>query len=111
MDWALPDIHWRDALTQATAWVQRTILVPDTLFQAACAVVLLLAVLATARPLRAALLRQSDRLPPSPLRPVASALARAGPSILLLLPVWPSTPPALAPTCCGWRRASCSSGC
>jgi small-conductance mechanosensitive channel len=88
MDWALPDIHWRDALTQATAWVQRTILVPDTLFQAACAVVLLLAVLATARPLRAALLRQSDRLPPSPLRPVASALARAGPSIVLLLLVW-----------------------
>ena len=68
--------------------MQRTILVPDTLVQAACIAVLACWRSRTARPLRAALLRQSDRLPPSPMRPVAWALARAGPSILLLLLVW-----------------------
>jgi small-conductance mechanosensitive channel len=88
MNWALSDIPWHDALAQVSAWVRYTILVPDTLAQAACLAVLLLAVLPTARALRAALLQQSDRLSPGPLRPVASALARAGPAILLLLVVW-----------------------
>ena len=88
MNWALSDIPWHDALAQVSAWVRYTILVPDTLAQAACLAVLLLAVLPTARALRAALLWQSDRLSPGPLRPVASALARAGPAILLLLVVW-----------------------
>jgi small-conductance mechanosensitive channel len=88
MDWALPDIAWRDAPAQAFAWVSRTILVPDTLAQAACLALLLLALLPTARPLQAASLRQSDRLPPGPLRPIASALARAAPSILVLLFCW-----------------------
>lgn len=88
MDWALPNIAWHDALPRAADWVQRTILVPDTLLQAACVAALVLLSLLFARPLRTALLRQSDRLPPSPMRPVAWALARAGPAILLLLLVW-----------------------
>jgi small-conductance mechanosensitive channel len=88
MDWAIPNIPWRDMLAQALAWVQHTILVPDTLAEAACSAVLLLAALAAARTLRAVLLRQSDRVPPGPLRPVAAALARAGPAILLLLLMW-----------------------
>ena len=88
MDWVLPNIAWHDALLQAAGWVRRTILVPDTLVQAACIAVLILLTLAIAHPLRAALQRQSDRLPQGPLRPVAWALARAGPSILLLLLLW-----------------------
>ena len=88
MDWALPDIPWRGALAGALAWISHTILVPDTLLQALCLGVLLLAVLPAARPLRDALLRHSDRVPPGPLRLLASALALAGPSILLLLLVW-----------------------
>jgi small-conductance mechanosensitive channel len=88
MNWAVPDIHWRDALTRAATWLQDSILVPDTLVQAACFAALLLTVLLSARRLRAALLLQSDRLPPGPMRPLASAFARAGPSILLLLLVW-----------------------
>jgi small-conductance mechanosensitive channel len=88
MGWALPDIAWRDALTRASLWVHGTILVPNTLAQAAGLAVLLAAILLSARRMHAALLRQSDRLPPGPLRPVAVALARAGPSILFLLLVW-----------------------
>jgi small-conductance mechanosensitive channel len=88
MDWALPNIAWHDALLQAIGWVRGTILVPDTLIQAACIAALVLLTLTIARPLRAGLQRQADRLPPGPLRPVAWALARAGPSILLLLLTW-----------------------
>lgn len=88
MDWLLPDIPWHDAQAQVLAWLHRTILVPDTFAQAVFLAVLLLAMLPSARPLRTALLRQSERVPPGPLRPLASALARAGPSILLLLFVW-----------------------
>jgi small-conductance mechanosensitive channel len=88
MQWALLDIPWRDGLTHALAWVRDTMLVPDTLAQAACLAVMVLGGLSVARPLRAALLYQSDRLPPGPLRPIAGALARAGPPILLLLLVW-----------------------
>jgi small-conductance mechanosensitive channel len=88
MDWALPDIGWHEMLAQATAWARRALLVPDTLGQAACLAVLLLVALAAARPLRSALLRQADRLPSGPLRPIAWALARISPSILLLLLLW-----------------------
>ncbi|HEY1931475.1 MAG TPA: mechanosensitive ion channel domain-containing protein [Acetobacteraceae bacterium] len=49
---------------------------------------ILLLVWGTARRLRSALQDQADRLPPGPVRPVAGALAQAGPSILLLLLFW-----------------------
>jgi small-conductance mechanosensitive channel len=88
MGWTFPDIPWRDALSRASAWVNDTILVPNTLAQALCVAALLLAVLAIARPFRAALLHHADRLPASPLRPPASALARSSPAILLLLLIW-----------------------
>ncbi|HUB10386.1 MAG TPA: mechanosensitive ion channel domain-containing protein [Acetobacteraceae bacterium] len=73
---------------QAVVWARDRIFVSDTLLQLACMLLLGLVTLASARPLRRALLRQADRVPPGPLHPVATALARAGPSIVLLLLLW-----------------------
>jgi len=73
---------------QATAWLRDDILVTNILVQLVCAIVLLSAALGSARPLRRTLIAQAERLAPGPLRPIAGALARAGPSILLLLLLW-----------------------
>jgi small-conductance mechanosensitive channel len=79
---------WQDLYSRLGLWVQNDVLVAGTVVQAACIVLILLLVWGTARRLRSALQDQADRLPPGPVRPVAGALAQAGPSILLLLLFW-----------------------
>ena len=76
------------AVNQASAWVHNTLLVPATLAQAGCLVVLFGVCWAIARPLRTALARQADRRTTGPLHRVAAALVRAAPWLLLLLLVW-----------------------
>ena len=76
------------AWSQATAWMRTDLLVPATLAQGGCAIVLLAIVLLTARPLRRVLTDRADRLSPGPVHPVARALAQVAPWILLLLLVW-----------------------
>lgn len=84
----LSDIaHW-DAVHQASAWVHTTILVPSALAQAGCLVALLALTLAAASPMRRVLARRAERLPPGPLHPVAAALVRTAPWLLLLLLLW-----------------------
>ncbi len=77
-----------EAWSQANAWIRMDLLVPATLGQGVCAIVLLAVVLLTARPLRRVLTARADRLSPGPVYPVARALAQVAPWILLLLVVW-----------------------
>jgi small-conductance mechanosensitive channel len=84
---------WLDGLRQvfpaALAWIRSDVLVPATLAQAACAVVLLGLVLLTAAPVRNALSAQAGRLVTAPAaQPLARGLAQVAPWILLLLLVW-----------------------
>jgi len=78
----------RDALPAAVAWLRGDVLVPATLAQAACAVILLALVLLTAAPLRSVLTAQANRLVTVPAQPLARALAQVSPWVALLLLVW-----------------------
>lgn len=88
MDSWLTAIGGHQYAYRAMAWARDTIFVPDTLLQLTCILLVGLITLAATRPLRDALMRQTGRLPPGPLLPVAAALARSSPSILLLLLLW-----------------------
>ena len=77
-----------EAWSQANAWIRMDLLVPATLAQGVCAIMLLAVVLLIARPLRRVLTDRADRLSPGPVYPVARALAQVAPWILLLLLVW-----------------------
>src|SRR3954471_14151114 len=85
---ALIPVGWEDLLNQAFNWLRGNVLLPGILAQAACALLLIGAVRLTARPLQRGLLVWAARLPLGPLYPLAAALARAAPPILLLLLIW-----------------------
>src|SRR5690242_17940023 len=86
MDTLIP-VGWQDLLHQSMDWVQRDVLVRATLLQALSALVAIGAVWLLARPLQRWLLHEATRLS-GPLYPVAAALARSAPPILLLLLLW-----------------------
>ena len=85
---ALIPTGWQDLLRQAMDWLNSNVLVAGTLAQAACALLLMSAVSLSARPLQRELLMRAAGLPAGPLYPLAAALTRAAPAILLLLLVW-----------------------
>src|SRR4051812_46989520 len=85
---ALIPTGWQDLLRQAMDWLNDNVLVAGTLAQAACALLLMSAVSLSARPLQRELLMRAAGLPAGPLYPLAAALTRAAPAIMLLLLVW-----------------------
>jgi small-conductance mechanosensitive channel len=82
---------WQDWANQALIWVQRYVLVTDTLVQCVAALLAFAVVRLAAKPLADALNREVDRLPPGPFRAVAYALASAAAPIGLLLLLWFAT--------------------
>lgn len=86
MDSLIP-VGWQDLLHQGVDWLQRDVLVRATLLQAISALVAIGAVWLLARPLQRWLLHWATHLS-GPLYPVAAALARSAPPILLLLLLW-----------------------
>jgi small-conductance mechanosensitive channel len=85
---ALIPIGWQDIIGQSLDWLHGYVLVPAFLAQVLCLLVLLGAFRWAAAPLQQGLLHLVGRVVPSPLYPIAVALARVGGWILLLLLLW-----------------------
>ena len=84
----LPMVPWRDWLLRAWDWLNRIVLVPDTLVQCLVLLLCFAAVRFVATPLTNGLDRQVKRLSPGPLHGLGRALASAAAPILLLLLLW-----------------------
>jgi small-conductance mechanosensitive channel len=87
-------------LTKAGAWFSQAVLIPETLAQASAIAALLMVALASARPLRAVLLHQADRISHGRVRHVAVVLSETAPWLLLLTLLWFA---GLAFIDAGWR--------
>ncbi len=85
---ALIPFDWQHVIGQGFDWLQSTVLIPALVAQAVCLLVLLAVARWAGRPLQRVLLALATRAAPSPLYPIAAALARVAAWLFLLLLVW-----------------------
>jgi small-conductance mechanosensitive channel len=78
----------QQVLAKAGAWFSQAVLIPETLAQAIAIAALLVVTLASARPLRAVLLHQVDRMSHDRLRHIGIVLSDTAPWLLLLALLW-----------------------
>lgn len=87
-------------LAEAGAWFSQAVLIPETLAQASVIAALVVVTLASARPLRAVLSHQTDRMSHDRFRHIAIVFSDTAPWLLLLALLWFA---GLAFIDAGWR--------